>query len=267
MPEITIQPFKEAVDRQVGKTAVASKMRTKDWEAVNLSIRDRSFWSAGVDNLRTVQSMHDKLGEWADFIHRDPDRAYMDRSKFVSEMRQELSAVEGDSGDITDITSRRRLETIYDFQTQDAAEFGRWKIGQDPELLDAFPAQEFLRIESRHVPREDWPARWREAGGQFYNGRMIALKNDPVWAKLSRFGRPWPPFDFGSGMGIDVIGREEAEELGVIKPGQQPAPQDEDFNRNLNADVSGLDDNLAGKLTEWFGDKVKIKGDVAEWET
>ena len=175
-------------------------------------------------------------------------------------------SVEGDTGDITDITSRRRLELIYDFQTQDAGEFGRWKIGQDPELLDAFPAQEFLRIESRRMPREDWPARWQEAGGRFFDGRMIALKNDPVWTKLSRFGRPWPPFDFGSGMGLEDIDRDQAEALGVIAPDQQPLAQDADFNKNLNADVSSLGEDLAGKLSQWFGDRVKIEGDTAEWK-
>jgi len=265
MPQIVIQPFEDAVDRLVGKTAVASKLRTKDWEGMDLSIRERSFFSAGVDDLRTVQTFQDKLNEALTLGHDNPERAFMDRSKFVSEMRQALGAPEGDSGDITDITSRRRLELIYDFQTQDAAEFGRWKIGQDPELLDAFPAQEFLRIESRHVPREDWPERWRAAGGRFYDGRMIALKNDPVWTQLSRFGRPWPPFDFGSGMGIEDVDRDEAERIGLIAPGQQPLAKDEDFNKNLNADVSGLDENLAAKLNEWFGDKVKIDGDVAEW--
>ena len=67
---------------------------------------------------------------------------------------------EGDSGDVADINARRRLELIYDFQTTDAMEFGRWKMGQDPEVLGAFPSQEFLRIEARRVRREDWPARW-----------------------------------------------------------------------------------------------------------
>jgi len=267
MPDIVIQPFEEAVDRLAGKTAVASKLRTKDWEALDLSIRERSFFSAGVDDLRTVQTFQDKLKEWSTLGRDNPARAFMDRSKFVSEMRQALGAPEGDTGDITDITSWRRLELIYDFQTQDAAEFGRWKIGQDPELLDAFPAQEFLRIESRRAPRENWLERWRAAGGRFFDGRMIALKNDPVWTKLSRFGRPWPPFDFGSGMGIDDVDRAEAKDLGVIGPDQKPVAQDADFNQNLNADVSSLDPNLAGKLSEWFGDKVKIDGDVAEWTT
>ena len=51
---------------------------------------------------------------------------------------------------------------------------------------------------------------------------MIALKNDPVWTALSRFGRPWPPFDYDSGMGIADIDRETAETLGLLANPSNP---------------------------------------------
>lgn len=41
---------------------------------------------------------------------------------------------------------------------------------------------------------------------------MIALKSDRVWTNFSRFGRPYPPSDFGSGMGVEDIDRDEAFE-------------------------------------------------------
>lgn len=265
LPTISIAPFQQAVDRAADKTAVASVLRTKDWAQVPLGLRDRAFFSAGVDDLNTVQLLKGKLGEALSFLDREPDRAFMDRSKFVSEVRQAIGAEEGDTGDLTDLSSQRRLELIYDFQVQDAAEFGRWKIGQDPDLLDAYPAQEFLRIESRRVPRQDWPERWVAAGGQIFDGRMIALKNDPVWTRLSRFGRPWPPFDFGSGMGIEDIGRDEAEQLGLISPGETVPPTEGDFNDGLTASVTDLDPDLVNKLGNWFGDQVEVKEGVAQW--
>ena len=83
---------------------------------------------------------------------------------------------EGDSGDVADINARRRLELIYDFQTTDAMEFGRWKMGQDPEVLGAFPSQEFLRIEARRVRREDWPARWVLAAQQSGDQAALAVQ-------------------------------------------------------------------------------------------
>src|SRR5947207_6889432 len=113
MIDISIIPFEAAVDRLAGKTAVASKLRTRDWQLdIPLGLRDRAFFSAGVDQLNTLQSMQDKLGEWSNFLERDPERAFIDKSKFVSELRQEMGAPEGDTGDLTDITSGRRLELI-----------------------------------------------------------------------------------------------------------------------------------------------------------
>lgn len=67
------------------------------------------------------------------------------------------------------------------------------------------------------VPRP-WRERWKEAGGKLYDGRMIALRNDPIWRKISRFGSPVPPFDFNSGMGLEEVNRFEAEALGVELP-------------------------------------------------
>ncbi len=73
-----------------------------------------------------------------------------------------------------------------------------------------------MRIASVKEPR-DWPARWRAAGGQFYgNGRMAALKDDPIWRRISAFGEPTPPFDYGSQMGLSDIDAGEAVELGLI---------------------------------------------------
>ena len=38
---------------------------------------------------------------------------------------------------------------------------------------------------------------------------MVALKEDPVWTRISRFGQPWPPFDFNSGMGVEDVSHDE----------------------------------------------------------
>jgi hypothetical protein len=68
----------------------------------------------------------------------------------------------------------------------------------NPVILNAWPAQEFYRAFPRAIHR-DWLRRWTEAGGQICNGKMIALKDDPIWHTLSDFGFPFPPFAPGSG--------------------------------------------------------------------
>ena len=52
---------------------------------------------------------------------------------------------------------------------------------------------------------------------KLFQNRMVALKSDPVWTKISRFGHPYPPFDWGSGMGVEDVSREDVLSLGVIK--------------------------------------------------
>ena len=124
-------------------------------------------------------------------------------------------------------------------------------------------------------PRGDWPKRWQKAGGKIFpGGRMIALKDDPVWVKLSVFGNPFPPFDWGSGMGLEDIGRKEAIKLGLIddkelskrvakKREEKPAG----FNGNLQAELPMKDDSPeAAKLKAVFGDLVRFDGNTAHWQ-
>jgi hypothetical protein len=84
--------------------------------------------------------------------------------------------------------------------------------GIDPEILDAYPARELVKARDGEEPY-DWAARWVESGGKILNGRMIALKSDPVWLSISDFGHPHPPFAFGSGMDVVDVSRIDAVEL------------------------------------------------------
>ena len=217
MPTATIEPFDEALKRLSERTPVGSALRTAEWSRVPLALRERALFSAGIEKLNVLQAVHAKLSEALALDGQARGRAFMDKSRFVAEMRglMQREGLATGTETLTDPGSRTRLELIYEFQTTDAYEFGRWKMGQDADVLDAFPAQEFLRVEARAQPRTTWPQRWAEAGGRTYQGRRIALKSDPVWVQLSRFGRPWPPFDFNSGMGVESISREDAEALGV----------------------------------------------------
>jgi hypothetical protein len=84
----------------------------------------------------------------------------------------------------------------------------------DPEMLDAYPARELVHVKGGAEPF-DWKGRWTAAGAKLFGDRMIALKNDPVWLKISDFGHPHPPFAFGSGMDMVDVSRVEAVELGL----------------------------------------------------
>ncbi len=260
----TAVPFEAAVERLDRRTPVGTNLRTRQWDAVPAAIKDRAFFSAAVEDARILEEMKGRISS---DLRRDPDVRFNGKSGFVADMRRTLGAAPGDSGRLTDITSRRRLELIYQMNVSEAREYGRHKQAQSPALLEAFPARELIREASREAPRE-WESRWLEAGGQLYGpGRMIALVNDPIWTAISRFGRPYPPFDFGSGMGTRDVERDEAEALGVIAPGEMPPAEDPDYNASLEAGAKGYlaSDPARAMLKQAFGDQIVFNQGRAIW--
>jgi len=85
------------------------------------------------------------------------------------------------------------------------------KEGNDPDVLDAYPAQELVET------RDDWLPTWEAAGGFLVSGRMATLKSSSVWAQISIFSLPYPPFDLNDETAsLQDIGRREAVALGLI---------------------------------------------------
>ena len=236
---ISLQPDKKAVSRFESRKTSTLPMSSAEWANIEPAIREKCFFSARVSNAEVLGKMRELIGKALDDTKRNPNQAHVSKDKFISEMKSYLKSKGYAMGGtaLTDITSRKRLGLIYQMNVDEAREYGRYVRGQDPELLEAFPAWEFTRIEHRRVPRTDWERRFRAAGGKVINGRMVALKSSDVWTNLSRFGRPYPPFDFGSGMGVVDIERSDAIKLGLI-PDDEPADEIPDFDCVLETEVS-----------------------------
>lgn len=81
-----------------------------------------------------------------------------------------------------------------------------------------FPCMELIRVRLGVEDGIDWQKRWTDAGGKLYDGRMIALKTDPIWSAISDYGVPYPPFEFHDVMGTQDIGRKESIALGFDPP-------------------------------------------------
>lgn len=262
-----------AVAKIKAQTPIGSPLNTEGWSKVPLALRDASVFSATVESFRLLQRMQNRLTTAVSLLRRE-EGAYQTKEKFVAEM-QKIAREEGldprnfgepgKLGGLQDVTSVRRLNLVFDTQTERIQEFAKWKMDQDPDVLNAYPAQEFIRASPRKHPRSDWLRRWKKAGGKLYRGRMVALKTDPVWKKLSRFGTPWPPFDFGSGMGLRDISRRDAIKLGLMKEGERIKPIEQDFNQELEASVKDLSPKMQSALKRSFGDQVKIEDGVAKW--
>jgi hypothetical protein len=128
------------------------------------------------------------------------------------------------AGTLQDLSSFRRLELIVRTQLELMQGAGQQARGTTPDRLEAAPAWELIRVLEVTTPR-DWPARWAIAGGTLTEGRMVALKGDPVWGELGSsenfsdaLDTDHPPFAFNSGMGWREIQREEVLALGITGP-------------------------------------------------
>lgn len=268
------QPLAEAVSRLNSKTPIGSLLKSADWLRLPIALRERAFFSATVTSAEFLDEAARGIREIAQLARRmmadGSEGALQTKQKLVADLQQlgkRLGLQPQDptkAGTLEDVTSLRRLELIVDFNTTQAQEFARWKTEQDPAILDAFPAQELVRIEPRNVERP-WKQIWQDKGGVLVQGRMVALKNDPIWTAISRFGVPFPPFDFNSGMGLDDVSREDAEALGLIKPDVQLRPVEADFNAGLSASVENLSPRMQGALQTIFGDQVAVQDGRAEW--
>jgi hypothetical protein len=254
---LKIQPFTEAVQKIAAKTALGSRLRSDEWDLVPLAIRERAFFSARVESVRLLSDMQRSITD-ALAGNSTPGGAIMSRDRFISDMRkvaQELGVGQLGKAEITDLQGPKRLGLIYDMQTRQARAYAKWKIDQDPDFLNEWPAQRLIRLQDRKEPR-DWEERWAAAATAVAfegvaSAGMIALKSSPIWYELSRFGTPWPPFDYESGMGLQDISRNEAERLGLVQPEDKLVPDGEaTFNQSLEASTRGMSEDFIPMLTK-----------------
>ena len=122
----------------------------------------------------------------------------------------------------------------------------------------------------------DWKARWEEAGAEVgWEGalkadpmrpRFVALKTSPIWVELSRFGTPWAPFDFGSGMILRNISRDQAVSLGLLQEDEilEPDP-DPAYNDGLAATMQGVPEDVAEAVQNLMPDRVERVGNDLKW--
>ena len=256
------------------KALVGSNLDSSQWNQIQAGFRNRAFFSSRVAEVNILAAMRERVAKYAE---GETDLSNI-RMMIRDDLRRANYAPEpGQENTIHDLFSQARLDVIIKTNVAQARGYMQYIEGTSPGAFAAFPAQEFTRIRHSRKPRQDWPQRWAKAGGKVYGGKMIALKDDPVWERLSVFGNPFPPFDWGSGMGVLDVDRKTAIRLGLISDEelrgkvqqlrQKPVP---DFNANLQATVPVPNlrhDSLCGQiLIKNFGDQVAIENSVVSWQ-
>lgn len=253
-----------AIEEFALKTEIPSWARTAEWADVPAQLRRRAFFSAGIEDARVLSEDRNAVEMLLQSASKD-GKLYR-RDTAITELKALAEQRGLDTGtgnyDLTNPAAERRIALIVDTNRAQAQGYARFKRSSSGGALLAFPALELVRVRNSKVKR-DWTGRWNAAGGKLYNGRMIALKSDPIWTKLSRFGLPYPPFDFGSGMGTRDVGRRDALALGVMQEGDSQADPVKDFNDQAEMSVAGVHPSLLKSLSAAFGDRVEITGDRA----
>jgi hypothetical protein len=223
-------PFAEAIASRKAKAIMPTSLSSRELDKLAPELREQSVFSARTNSFQHISRIDTILDK---IINPTGDRGdSWDASRARIALRASLQRIGYDPADINaipgsikDLASTRRLNLILDTNIKMAHGYGNWAQGQDPAVLDQWPGSELVRHEGRVRERTDWPMRFVAAGGTLFGGRMIALKVSPVWANLSRFGLPYPPFDYMSGMGLDDVDRDTCIALGIIDRDRQLTPQ------------------------------------------
>jgi len=264
-------PFEEAIQKLGDQSVVGIAFSSSEWSDLPLELRENAFFSSRVESARVLQRAQNLLGDFLAANHKtaengEPMLSLGSRAAFVDQMQEFLTAegVVRTNGGLTDITSEKRLGLIFDVKTRQAQDFGYWKQGVNPDVLNEFPAARFIRVLDVKEPRE-LHERFQD---------QVYLKTDAIWwLEINHdFGVPWGPWGWGCGHDVEDVDRDEAEELHLIKPGQEvewPKAMNKfkNLNQNLQASTKTLAPELVEKLLKEFGDRVTVKDNTIAWNT
>jgi hypothetical protein len=275
VPNISTTQFFDALQRLQKQSVFPTSASTYDLDRLPADLRERAFFSARVVNADILQQAYDLVTRGASGGDRDAAGNYVsgtsvNMATFRQKMKDFLQSISyqpdaGQDGTLKDLSSDKRLELIWKTNVQMAQGYGGFIQQQNPASLDAYPAQELYRLEDRKE-RRPWGQRWNNAIQQLGRGNtsaipvanfsadsgMFALVNDPIWITISRFGLPYPPFDFGSGMWVRDVSRLEAQNMGLLDAGEAaPDPVIKPLNEAVQADISDLAPALQSALSEF----------------
>jgi hypothetical protein len=238
--------FAEASQALEVRTALPTSLTSEQLSQLPAELLERATLSARVESTIYLDEIDRILGQLVNGEISE-STAYLALKDKLDELNYQPSPDE--EGSITDFSSFGRRALVIDTNLQMAQGYGRYIQGQDQAILDHWPAQELYRAAEAQQPR-NWVARWQNEGGEVFGGRMIALKNTGIWTAISRFGLPYPPFDYGSHMRVRDVTRDTAISLGLIDADTKIEPETRDFNQDLKISADIRSDYLRQALLD-----------------
>lgn len=264
----TPQPFTEALASRAVRSLLPTELRTDLLSTLPEQLRARSVFSAAVSQAELLQEGSNRILEVA---AGKMDRASARVALRESAIRFGYQPPAGEAGTLADFRTTGRLNLFLEMNVQEMNAAGAHLQAQDPAVLDQWPAKELIRVRDSKEPR-DWEERFTaacEAAGDEKalaafesTGRMIALQDSRVWVELSAFGRSYPPFDYNSGMGTQLVDRDYAIEIGLIDRDTQVQADDRDINQDLQLTPAIRDAALKAELGEQLAGIAEFVGGV-----
>ncbi|MCW1913727.1 hypothetical protein OJ996_09085 [Luteolibacter sp. GHJ8] len=275
----TEDQFTQAFRSFARRENLPAELTSQQWADVPREIRERAFFMSRVTDAEILQQFRTGLDD------------ILAGNKGIDQVEKELwfylrdvgyQPGEGKAGGLEDLSSAARIRTVLDTNIAMARGHAQWVKKQT--LIDVWPFQRLVRISARDEKRP-WVARWRQAMAELgENTKAVAVGspnpladdpledvfcvaplNDPIWQAISIFDQPYPPYDWGSGVGVVAVDIAEGDRLGLKLDAADPAlePVVKSMNEGLEAtpQVSdpvlrkSLEESL-GRFGEWDGDKM-----------
>lgn len=263
----------------LSKRLVSSGLSSAEAEQVCAALRERAFFSARIESVRFLQDARKAVADYLAHAEKE-DGTMATRADAISAImrRAREEGISTGKGSLTDPGSAARAKVVADTNAGLAAGYCQRRAQGTHGARLAFPALRLVRVEDRDKKR-DWMSRWNIARQSLgtassatvaasQGGPFVALKEDPIWSAISRFGTPYPPFDFNSGMGVEEVPFEECKALGLIADDYEPhGGIDDAFNRRMEAELefSGDDDPEWKWLKAAYGDQITREGGKITW--
>ena len=191
-------------------------LTTEQVDALSQEFREASAWIVGQNEAYIIAEYYRAAAKLA-----EGKLSATEARRLVRETLRAAGYQPEKPGSWTDMaggTARQRL--ILETNVNKAAGYA-WHEGVKNSTV--LPAQRLVRKGRRRQPR-DWQTRWRNAWASLppeerrkaHATEMVALVNCEIWRQLSRWGDPYPPFDYNSGMDVLPVDRESALALGLV---------------------------------------------------
>lgn len=245
-----------------------SELRTADWDALAITnpttqawINERAFFMAAVSQASILDSFRRNALDYTSGKIGPQEARKRLRAALATLGYQPTPPL---NGTIKDLSSTARMKVTLETNLAQARGWSQYRTAMQNTSRPGF---RLYRAGQAKAPR-DWTTRWQQAwqsltpqeqttatSGQD-PANLCALKTSPIWSRISRFGTPYPPFDFNSHMRTRSLSAAECQQLGILPQdpqalaalAQQQTASVPSLNANVEADISSLSASMVDQL-------------------